>query len=95
MVVDLEKELIAALSAPTVQAAIADMVRAVVREELALAGLGDELLDVPRAARYLGMTPAALWKATHRGTIPCLRLGRRVRFRRRDLLTHARASRRP
>ena len=47
------------------------------------------LLDVPAAATLLHMTPAALRQAVHRGTIPAIRIGRRLRFRREDLLPMA------
>lgn len=86
MVVDLEKELVAALASPSVVAMLEALIRRVVREELAYAGVGDEILDVARAASLLGMTQAAIGKAVQRGTLPCLRLGRRLRFRRSDLV---------
>jgi hypothetical protein len=44
------------------------------------------LLDVDGAALLLGMTPAALRQAVYRGTLRPIRLGRRLRFRREDLL---------
>jgi len=43
------------------------------------------LLSTEQAAAHLGLTPAALLKRVERGQIPGLRLGRRWRFRRRDL----------
>jgi excisionase family DNA binding protein len=86
-VIDLEHELSAALRSPRVLAALEELLRRVVREELASAGLGDALLAVPQAADLLGMTPAAVNKAAQRGTLPCVRIGRRVRFRRNELLT--------
>jgi excisionase family DNA binding protein len=45
----------------------------------------EDLLDARAAAGYLGMTPAALRMAVYRGTIPCVRVGRRLRFRRSQL----------
>jgi hypothetical protein len=45
----------------------------------------DDLLDARAAASFLRMTPAALRMAVYRGTIPCIRVGRRLRFRRSDL----------
>jgi len=89
VVLDLEKELAAALGARTVVASLEILVRRVVREELAHAGVGDEMLDVPRAARLLGMSASAVSKAALRGTLPCVRLGRRVRFRRTDLIARS------
>jgi excisionase family DNA binding protein len=90
VVLDLEKELAAALCAPNVIAALGELVRRVVREELERAGMGDDILDVPRAARLLGMTSSAVSKAAWRGTLPCIRIGRRVRFRRSELIAGGR-----
>lgn len=89
MVLDLEKELAAALGAPSVIRALEELVRRVVREELVHAGIGDDMLDVPRAANLLGMTAAAVSKAASRGTLPCVRVGRRLRFRRADLIARS------
>jgi hypothetical protein len=47
---------------------------------------GEQLLDVPGAAALLHMTPRAVRQAVYRRTLPTLRLGRRLRFRRGDLL---------
>jgi hypothetical protein len=46
----------------------------------------EDLLDARGAAAYLGMTPAALRMAVYRGTVPCVRVGRRLRFRRSQLV---------
>lgn len=46
----------------------------------------DDLLDVEAAAQLLDMTPGAVRRAASRGTLPVVRLGRRVRFRRSALL---------
>jgi excisionase family DNA binding protein len=46
----------------------------------------DELLDAREAARLLSMTPSALRAAARRGSIPTVRIGRRLRFRRSALL---------
>jgi excisionase family DNA binding protein len=43
------------------------------------------------AAERLGMTESALRKAVARGTIPCQRLGRRLRFRLSELMVEAEA----
>jgi hypothetical protein len=48
--------------------------------------LEDELIDVERAAAMLDMTEGALRKAVERGQVPCQRVGKRLRFRRTDLL---------
>lgn len=84
--IDLERELAAALTSPAVLAALETLVRRIIREELASAGHGDALVGVPQAAKLLGMTPAAVAKAVERGTLPCVRIGRRVRFQRKELL---------
>jgi hypothetical protein len=46
----------------------------------------EDLLDARGAAAFLGMTPGALRMAVYRGTISCVRIGRRLRFRRADLV---------
>ncbi len=46
----------------------------------------EELLDTERAAAFLGISPGALRKAEGRGSIPGQRVGRRLRFRRGDLI---------
>jgi excisionase family DNA binding protein len=43
------------------------------------------LLSTEEAAAFLRLSPAAVLKRVERGQIPGLRLGRRWRFRRRDL----------
>ena len=45
------------------------------------------LLKPNEAAAVLGISPRSLWTLTNDGTIPCLRLGRAVRYDPRDLLT--------
>jgi hypothetical protein len=62
--------------------------RLALREELARLGRDDldRLLDADAAGRLLGMTPTAIRKAAERGAVPCVRVGRRLRFRVRDLL---------
>ena len=87
MLLDLEKELTAALLSPAVVAILEELVRRVFRKEIAHAGLGDELLDVKRAAAFLGISPAAVSKGCQRGSLPCMKIGNRLRLRRLDLLT--------
>ena len=66
---------------------IRDQIRAIVMESAPPpANDVDDLLDVRAAAAFLGMTPATLRMAVYRGTIPCLRVGRRLRFRRSELV---------
>lgn len=45
----------------------------------------EPLLDTEAAAKLLGLTPSALRMAVYRGTIPCVRVGRRLRFRASEL----------
>jgi excisionase family DNA binding protein len=45
----------------------------------------EELLDAPAAGKVLGMTASAVRQAAYRGSIPAVKVGRRLRFRRSDL----------
>ncbi len=66
---------------------VRDQIRAIVLEVApAPANDVEDLLDARAAAAFLGMTPAALRMAVYRGTIRCLRIGRRLRFRRSELM---------
>lgn len=49
----------------------------------------DRLLTAKEAATLLGMTERALRQAAHRGSLPAVHVGRRLRFRRFDLLKSA------
>ncbi|WP_428269481.1 helix-turn-helix domain-containing protein [Haliangium sp.] len=64
---------------------LADIVRGAVRAEVR-AILDEELVDVHEAAQLLQMTEGAVRKAVERGQVPCTRVGRRLRFRRSELL---------
>jgi excisionase family DNA binding protein len=44
-----------------------------------------EILTVGEAAEYLRMSSHWVYKRTADGSLPCLRVGRAVRFRRSDL----------
>lgn len=55
------------------------------REELLGKG-PDELLTTRQAAQVLGLTERAMRQLAHRRTIPAVHVGRRLRFRRSDLL---------
>ena len=46
----------------------------------------EALLDVEGAAKLLGMSEVAVRSAAYRGTLPCVRVGSRLRFRPSDLL---------
>jgi hypothetical protein len=69
---------------------LSEIVRTVVREELGSFSGHDpeELLDAHQAAKLLGTTPGALRRACERGRGPAqpVRIGRRLRWRRRDLV---------
>ncbi len=53
----------------------------------------DDLVDVRGAAKLLGMTPTAVRSAAYRGSLPCVRVGTRLRFRPSDLLLSLRVGR--
>lgn len=52
------------------------------------ATLPRDLLDETEAAQYLTLSPGTLsvWRSTGRYSIPFVKVGRRVRYRRSDLL---------
>ena len=83
--IDLTAELSALLDQPDVKNRLILLIREAVRTEVT-AALNDELLDVESAAKIVGISPAALRKAVERGRIPCVRIRRRVQFRRAKLL---------
>jgi excisionase family DNA binding protein len=90
MILQLDKDLAAALASPEVQGAFESLVRRVVREELQASPVLDELLTAEQAAEVLGMTKAAVLKAAWRERLPVVRQGRRLRFSRRALVTGGR-----
>lgn len=51
------------------------------------------LLTVPEAARYLNVSVKQVWKLRFCRTIPCIKLGRCVRFHIEDLDNYIRACR--
>jgi len=83
--IDLSSELMAWFCSDEVQARLQKLMRAAVKSEISEL-LDGELLDVAGAAKILSMTEGAVRKAAERDQIPSLRLGRRVRFRRAELL---------
>jgi hypothetical protein len=85
-VIDLTAERTAWLRSIDARTVMKEIVAEAVQSEICSA-LEDELLDVGRAATMLGMTEAALRKAVERGQVPCQRVGKRLRFRRMDLLS--------
>jgi hypothetical protein len=46
----------------------------------------EALLDVNGAAQMLHMSPTAVRSAAYRGSLPCVRVGTRLRFRPSDLV---------
>lgn len=60
---------------------------ALVRGALASAeDLHEPLIDATEAGKILGMSAPAVRAAAYRETLPCVRVGRLLRFRRSDLL---------
>jgi excisionase family DNA binding protein len=87
-VIDLTAELAAALASPRVREALTEIMREAVRREIrSVSGDNERLIDVEEAARLLHMSVAAIRKAVFRGTIPCSRLGRRLRFRLSEIVS--------
>jgi excisionase family DNA binding protein len=80
MTVDLEE--LAKL--PTLLRQLQERVREL-EAKLAVGSFTEPLLDVKTAAEMLGMTPTAVRTAAYRGSIKCVRVGRRLRFRPSDL----------
>jgi hypothetical protein len=80
--------------ATTTLADLADLPAAVRRLEARVSELEariaerrtEALLDVNGAAELLHMTAAAVRSAAYRGTLPCLRIGSRLRFRPTELI---------
>jgi excisionase family DNA binding protein len=84
VVIDILAAVKEALRDPVVR----DQIRAIVVEcGPAPANDTEHLLDAAAAAEVLGMTKSALRMAVYRGTIPCVRVGRRLRFRLSELVT--------
>jgi hypothetical protein len=62
-------------------------VLAILRDALPTNDAGTEpLIDAREAAKILDMTVPAVRAAAYRGSVPCQRVGRLLRFRRSDLL---------
>ena len=91
--IDLTGELTAWLRSIDARTLMKEIVAEAVQTEIRGA-LEDELIDVERAAAMLDMSEGALRKAVERGQVPCQRVGKRLRFRRADLLRgpHKRAA---
>jgi len=80
LVIDIKKEVLDALRDPAVREQIKVLVI-----ELA-PPVAEELLDTLGAANFLHMSPHAVRMASYRGTIRAIRVGRRLRLRRSELL---------
>lgn len=80
--IDLNQELVRALTSPEARAAIKQLVRDALDESQQAA----ELLDTRQASELVGRSPEAVRKLAERGVIPCSRLGRKLLFRRDELL---------
>jgi excisionase family DNA binding protein len=63
-----------------------DLLRQLFREVQPPPEAEDALIDAVEAARLLGMTAAAVRQAARRRTLNPVRIGRRVRFRRAEIL---------
>lgn len=50
----------------------------------------DRLVDVGEIARILNVPVSWLYERTRRGEIPCIRLGKYIRFDLQEVLTHFR-----
>jgi len=87
--IDLAGELTAWLRSDETRRILSEIIRDAVREQISRA-LKDELVGVTEAATILKMSEAALRKAAERGQIACQRIGRRLRFRRSDLIAPTR-----
>jgi hypothetical protein len=81
------------LASREVRAEIFGEIRAIIRQEISQAPFADRLLDASEAAERIGITEAALRKAAARGTVPCKRIGRRLRFRLSELMVRVEACR--
>lgn len=83
--IDLGPELSAWFKSDEVQDQLKTLICEAVEESLGHL-LDGELLDAKEAAKVLSMTVGAVHKAVERGQLPCVRHGRRLRFRRSELL---------
>ncbi len=83
--IDFAAELTSWLRSTDAREAMKAIVAEAVKSEITKA-LDDELVDVEHAAVMLDMSAGALRKAAERGQVPCQRIGRRLRFRRTELI---------
>jgi excisionase family DNA binding protein len=90
MAIDLTEDLIKALASPEIAAQLKSIVASAMKEARSPTSTENTLLNTEQAAQLMGMTAAAVRKAAQRGTLPCMRLGRNLRFRRDELLASVR-----
>jgi hypothetical protein len=90
-IIDLKRELMNLLRSPEARRTIVDIVHATIEQDRS-AEADDGLLDAEGAADVLAMTPGAVRKAVLRGSLPCRRIGRKLRFVRSELLAAAKRS---
>ena len=84
----IQRELIDALASIEVRTLLYEAVLQAVKDlPAANAATPDDLLTVEQAASLRGSSVGALRKLILRGRVPCVRVGRTVRLRRRDVLT--------
>jgi DNA-directed RNA polymerase specialized sigma24 family protein len=86
--IDLRAEILAALDSPAFRRELAKLVRSTIREE-APAPVDEGFIDANSAADLLGMSVDAVRKAAFRGSLPCRRVGRKLRFVRSELFAVA------
>ena len=86
--INLRAEILAELDSPAFRRELAKLVRAAVREERP-SPVDEGFIDAKSAADLLDMTVGAVRKAAFRGSLPCRRLGRKLRFVRSELLSLA------
>lgn len=80
MRVELEPEDLSAIAAE-----VAAQVLAALRPLLAKAPAEERLMTIEEAAKHLGVTVGWIYKRTAGGEIPCRKIGRFVKFSRREL----------
>lgn len=71
----------------TVHSAASPIALAAAQGNATSARAADPLLDRPQAAEYLGVTPGTLevWASTGRYSLPFVKVGRSVKYRKSDL----------
>jgi len=86
MAIDLGNEIERWLVSDKARELLVNIFRVAIRTELQEL-LDGELIDVRQAAELLSMSEGAVRKAAERGRLPRVKIGKRLRFRRAELLT--------